>query len=176
MPYKDPKAKRANERTRYARRRVQESERKKQWRKDHPEIKIKDAQKRRAKGQVVRHSPEFHAKMRAARQRQLAAAPDLPTRFWAKVDKNGPFPTEAPGLSGACWQWTASIIHTTGYGAFGVEGRKRGAHRVSYELVIGPIPDGLTIDHLCNNRRCVNPSHLEPVTQGENVRRAYARR
>jgi hypothetical protein len=50
----------------------------------------------------------------------------------------------------------------------------RYAHRVAYERMVGPVPDGLQLDHLCRNRMCVNPQHLEPVTAGENTRRARA--
>lgn len=72
----------------------------------------------------------------------------------------------------ACWEWTA-YIGQDGYGrihANGLNGRL--AHRVAYELIEGPIPAGLQLDHLCRNRRCVNPAHLEPVTCGENLRRS----
>lgn len=65
-----------------------------------------------------------------------------------------------------------------GYGQITVrnEDESRLAHRWAYERWIGPIPDGLTIDHLCYNRNCVNPAHLEPVTHSENVRRATEKR
>lgn len=80
--------------------------------------------------------------------------------FWAKVirDPHG------------CWIWRGRI-NDHGYGIYA----DRMAHRISYELVVGPIPDGLEIDHLCCNTKCVRPEHLEPVTSEENVRRRYAR-
>lgn len=84
-------------------------------------------------------------------------------RFWAKVDKDGP---------GGCWLWTAGRTNG-GYGMFGVEGNRTvPAHRYAYELLVGPIPGGLTIDHLCRVRHCVNPAHLEAVTYAENNRRS----
>jgi hypothetical protein len=65
-----------------------------------------------------------------------------------------------------CWVWTGSKTQK-GYGRFG----HRLAHRTSYELLVGPIPEGLVIDHLCRNRGCINPVHLEVVTNRENVMR-----
>lgn len=70
-----------------------------------------------------------------------------------------------------CWLWTA-YIDSYGYGRFtGPQHRSPYAHRYWYELHVGPIPDGLQLDHLCRERHCVNPDHLEPVTQQENIRR-----
>lgn len=69
-----------------------------------------------------------------------------------------------------CWQWT-STIKRDGYPGFWLDGAQL-AHRVSYELHVGPIPTGLTIDHLCENRSCVNPEHLQVVTRAENTSRA----
>jgi hypothetical protein len=79
-------------------------------------------------------------------------------RFWAKVEKTD-----------TCWLWRATTRH--GYGRFYVDGRLLNAHRWAYEYLVGPIPDGLDLDHLCRVRRCVNPTHLEPTTRRENVLR-----
>lgn len=69
-----------------------------------------------------------------------------------------------------CWLWTRAKKEN-GYGVVWDGSRTRYVHRVSYELFVGPIPDGLTIDHLCRVRSCLNPQHLEPVTAGENTLR-----
>lgn len=66
-------------------------------------------------------------------------------------------------IEGDCWMWQA-YRDPEGYGRFYFNGSQRQAHRVSHELFIGPIPDGLTVDHLCYNPPCVNPAHLEAVT------------
>lgn len=87
---------------------------------------------------------------------------NLSDRFWAKVEK-----TEE------CWEWKAGKSKP-GYGRFGVNGKNRLAHRVSYMLTVGEIPEGKVLDHLCKNKGCVNPAHLEPVDFVENVRRGTA--
>lgn len=69
-----------------------------------------------------------------------------------------------------CWKWTAKLSHD-GYAIIAVNGKQIGAHRFAYEKWIGPIPEGLHLDHLCRVRHCVNPEHLEPVTNIENIRR-----
>mgnify|MGYP003545069282 CR=1 FL=1 len=83
------------------------------------------------------------------------------------------FESKYAEVESGCWQWTAAD-DGHGYGAFYYEGRMVKAHRFSYEFHVGPIPDGLSLDHLCRNRRCVNPQHLEPVTRGENVLRGIS--
>lgn len=72
--------------------------------------------------------------------------------------------------TGFCWEWTGTL-DVEGYGRVTIHGRQWRAHRAVYEALVGPIPKGLTIDHLCRNRSCVNPDHLEPVTSNENMRR-----
>lgn len=95
----------------------------------------------------------------------------LPARFWAKVNKNGPMPESCPHL-GSCWQWTAGRS-TGGYGKFGLTRTDiRYTHRLVYEALVGSIPDGHEIDHLCRNRLCCNPSHLEAVTHDVNMLRS----
>ena len=85
----------------------------------------------------------------------------LPWRFVIKVKVD-----EGTG----CWLWTAGKSKS-GYGCFRFEGKGWRAHRVSYTLLTGSIPDRLQLDHLCKFRDCVNPQHLEAVTQQENIRR-----
>lgn len=88
-------------------------------------------------------------------------------RFWEKVNKDGPRPICNPYL-GKCWLWIPSAS-STGYGNF----CNIGAHRFAYELLIGPISPGMTLDHLCLTKHCVNPWHLEQVTQKVNSKRYF---
>ena len=85
-----------------------------------------------------------------------------PLRFWPKV--------YLPPCEDDCWLWTAAK-DSHGYGQFSLGRTMVPAHRWAYESEAGPIPLGLTIDHLCRVRHCVNPAHLEPVTIGENIMR-----
>jgi len=79
-------------------------------------------------------------------------------RFWSKVEKTV-----------SCWLWTASTRR--GYGQFVINNKPTPAHRFAYEQLVGDIPRGLQLDHLCRVRNCVNPEHLEPVTSRENILR-----
>lgn len=103
---------------------------------------------------------------------QTAALKSVPImdRLWAKVDKNGPVPDYAPDL-GPCWLWVAKKVDGKGYGQITDVKRTYQVHCLVYEALVGPIPEGCQLDHLCRVRRCCRPSHLEPVTQTENQRR-----
>lgn len=92
----------------------------------------------------------------------MTSLPAHEERFWSKVEVVD------------CWTWTAATAGK-GYGKYSVKVHNKWtypyAHRYSWELLVGPIPEGMTLDHLCKNRLCVNPDHLEVVTRGENTLR-----
>lgn len=88
-------------------------------------------------------------------------------RFWVKIDAQD---------GASCWRWLGAKSHD-GYARFRTsDSRTIIAHRMAYEMCVGPIPEGLTLDHLCRNRLCMNPLHLEPVTRRENLLRGFAAR
>lgn len=93
----------------------------------------------------------------------MSAYRDPEQRFWEKVHKTD-----------SCWLWTAGCFgRNKEYGCFYLTGGKRaiGAHIWAWQLVNGPVPQGLVLDHLCRNTKCVNPKHLESVTHKENILR-----
>lgn len=84
-------------------------------------------------------------------------------RFGSYVDFDGPVPATRPDL-GPCHVWVGGARSTRGYGRILMGGRVVTAHRWNYEQKVGPVPDGLQLDHLCDNVSCVNEAHLEPTT------------
>lgn len=85
-------------------------------------------------------------------------------QFWVKAE-----------LVDDCWLWTGFIMWK-GYGSLKYFGKPKRAHRLAYELVYGEVPKGLVLDHLCRNRSCVNPEHLEAVTNQVNIVRGHQAR
>lgn len=105
-------------------------------------------------------------KVSPKQNRARGAHPPMLERFLSKFEVN-------PDTM--CWEWTATLSQS-GYPQIGLEGRKTGyAHRLSHELFNGTIPSGYQVDHLCFVKKCVNPDHLEAVTQQENCRRSALR-
>jgi hypothetical protein len=87
--------------------------------------------------------------------------PRLPDRFWSKC---------VPEPNTGCWLWIGALT-SAGYGNIGGKGWNALAHRVSFETLVGPVPSGLVLDHLCRTTNCCNPNHLEAVTFAANVLR-----
>jgi len=138
-----------------------------------PIAKMTRKERGQVRGEPIRFISGHNAAVRVATEetrRKLSAAKlgkQLPLkispeeRFWSKVDQ---------GDANACWIYKGKI-NNKGYGMFTVRGKHVLAHRFSYALTKGPIPEGLSLDHLCKTTRCVNPGHLEAVTQRVNVYR-----
>lgn len=92
---------------------------------------------------------------------------DWRARFWKRVEKQDTQPF--------CWTWKG-CLSTKGYAQVRINNRLWTVHRLAYEMLVGPIPPGLVVDHLCRNRACCNPVHLEPVTSRENTLRGEVSR
>lgn len=92
----------------------------------------------------------------------------LPARVRSKIQMR---PCDIPGLSAFCWEWTGFCRPPYGYGYVRYQGHIRFIHRVTYVILVGPIPEGLELDHLCRFTSCCNPAHLEPVTHKVNSER-----
>ena len=73
-------------------------------------------------------------------------------------------------VEGDCWIWTGASRNSSGYAAIFYAGRTQVGHRLLYEALIGPIPEGLVIHHLCNKRACLNPDHMQPMTHADHAR------
>ncbi len=96
------------------------------------------------------------------RYKQPGSAAKFPVRFWSKVDR-----------SGSCWLWTA-CTDRDGYGWINFTWGMGYAHRIAYEIANGPIPAGMVLDHSCRTPSCVDPAHLEPVSDRVNILRGIA--
>lgn len=105
---------------------------------------------------------------KTARGRTYSRRP-IEERLAERINFLGPVPSHAPHL-GSCWVWTGGLSKAGYATLLGEESRKSElAHRVSYELHFGGIPDGLVLDHMCRNRSCCNPTHLRAVTHRDNI-------
>lgn len=96
----------------------------------------------------------------------------VPRETSGRFKQRGPFWSHVSPGEGGCWLWTGSV-QSSGYGSWGGQGKL--AHRLAYEDLVGPVPHGLVLDHLCHVRLCVNPDHLNPVTIAVNNRNRKGR-
>lgn len=96
--------------------------------------------------------------------KRTASDVPLADRFWAKVD-----------ISGDCWLWSGAIYAESGYGRLSFQRKALGAHRVAWQLVNGPIPDGMLVCHRCDNPPCVRADHLFLGTQSDNIADMWAK-
>jgi hypothetical protein len=131
---------------------------------------------KRSTGPCLQCGTLFARRTRAGKPKQfctwdcLQASRTPESRFWAKVNKDGPVPDACPEM-GACWVWTGALFTDNGYGQFWLNDTNCRAHIVSYEWANGPV-DGQQVQHLCNVRVCVRPTHLTLGTPAQNM--AYA--
>lgn len=107
---------------------------------------------------AIESCPSYPSNMKPSKPKKPRLTPL--ERFWAKVEKTEP----------GCWLWRGYRT-PNGYAQFKADGKTTRVHRWAYKQLVGPIPDGLGLDHLCRVRHCVNPAHLEPVTNKENTAR-----
>lgn len=112
-----------------------------------------------ASGIIGQQETKSFSSLERARAARKANREPLAVRLWRRVEKTD-----------SCWLWTGTRLKD-GYGQISVAGKNRYVHRIAYAIVIGPIPKGKCLDHLCRVRHCVNPTHLEPVSIQENIQR-----
>jgi hypothetical protein len=115
-------------------------------------------------GSITEYGPEDAADVGVVRTIPEDAT-HFRERFLEKVEKDAP---------GGCWEWTAYKT-SGGYGGFWTQSGDKHAHRISYRMYVGPIPDDLVVRHLCHNRTCVNPDHLKVGTQAANIQDSIER-
>lgn len=113
---------------------------------------------------VPRDKEDLYTLIKTGKIRVTVTTSPALHRFWKKVDKNGP----VHPIHGQCWVWLGSTSHN-GYGQFMINHSGIRPHRYSYEVHVGPIPNGLDIMHKCDNRLCVNPDHLGVGTKKDNI-------
>lgn len=113
-------------------------------------------QARKCRCQPCRQANTEAARKFRERRKALNPQPTPEERFWGRVEKTD-----------TCWNWTG-YMRAGGYGGVRIDGVLRSAHRLSYEVANGPIPEGMYLDHICHNTACVRPDHLRPVTTKQN--------